>query len=79
MPFYNLRIVSTHVTQSEVCSGDIEALARFSQLVGFDLTFEGDGPSDFLMAKRHEPLGWVKPAIPVWRKEPRIATSDSRH
>jgi hypothetical protein len=50
MPYYNLRVVSTH------------------QTLGTELTLEGDGPTDFLLAKRHQSLGWVSPRIPVWRK-----------
>jgi hypothetical protein len=68
MPYYNLRVVSTHQTLSEACSNDSVALTCFGALLGTELTLEGDGPTDFLLAKRHQSLGWVSPRIPVWRK-----------
>ena len=66
MPYYTLERVSDHEQFSWVAANDAEALFHFSEEVGCKLTLEGDGPPPFLFESRMDPIGWVKPNIPVY-------------
>jgi hypothetical protein len=66
MSYYSLKVVSNGRILSEPAGSDEQALLLFGKTLGVALTFEGDGPSEYLFGRREEPTGWVYPNIPVY-------------
>ena len=68
MPFYNLEIVPDRRVLSEPAVDDHHALAIFGKQIGMTLSFDGDGPPDYLLGRRETTQGWINPTIPVYAR-----------
>lgn len=59
MPYYDLQRVADGKEFNTAAADDGEALLYLSKQTGEHLSFEGDGPPPYLLAKRTEPIGWL--------------------
>jgi hypothetical protein len=69
MPYYNLQVVASHEILSDAARDRADALSKFSEELGVQLTLDDSGgPAEYLLDEWDGPgPHWIRPHIRVFR------------